>query len=359
MERSEEEQMNVLMVGVGPKRVGGMWTVAEQYINSREFNDKVNLTYIATSTNGSMLTRFLYMVLGYIKILWVLNTRPIDIVHIHMAEKGSTFRKGRVAKWARNKNKKVIIHLHAGPFMAWYKTVQKDKQETIKGIFHYADRVFVLGEYWKRELTEIMPDKKMVVVYNGVNCPEENAYNINAKNIVYFGVMRREKGVYDLINAIKMINDQLSKETKVILCGNDLEGDILEVIEKAGLKERFKLPGWVSGKEKEEIYHNAMIDVLPSYYEGLSMTVLEAMALGIPVITTDISTMPEVLGENGILVNPGDYKDLSKAIMSLLNSDNLRMTASKEEFNRATKMFSKEIFINKTLAQYTSLLNAR
>ena len=44
--------MNVLMVGVGPKRVGGMWTVAEQYLNNKEFNEKVNLTYIATSTNG-------------------------------------------------------------------------------------------------------------------------------------------------------------------------------------------------------------------------------------------------------------------------------------------------------------------
>lgn len=347
-------KFNVLMVGVGPKRVGGMWTVADQYIKSKKFNSKVNLTYIATSTNGSKLLRFIYMLIGYIKILWVLNFKPIDIVHIHMAEKGSAFRKGRVAKWAARRGKKVIIHLHAGPFMTWYNSVSINKQKRIKKIFEYADYLLVLGEYWKKELTVIIPESKMIVLYNGVDCPEENPYNSDTRNIVYFGVMRKEKGTYDLINAIGLINNQLPNYLKVVLCGNDLEGDISETIEKAGLKERFILTGWVTGEKKEDIFRNAMIDVLPSYFEGLSMTVLEAMARGIPVVTTNISTMPEVIGETKNLVEPGNVNQLASTLLRLMNDKEERNRLSKLEYVRVKEIFSQECMIDKTLEIYFS-----
>ena len=348
--------MNVLMVGVGSKRVGGMWTVAEQYISNSEFNSKVNLTYIPTSTNGNIVLRTLFMLVGYLRILWVLNTKKIDIVHIHMAEKGSTFRKGRVAKWARHRNKKVIIHLHAGPFMAWYKTVSIDKQEKIRQFFGCADIVLVLGEYWKNELQEIIPKGKMQVLYNGVKCPDENPYNPNAKYIVYFGVMKREKGIYDLINAINETNDKLPNDVKVVLCGNDLEGNIPEIIENKGLKNRFELPGWVSGEKKEQIYKKAVIDVLPSYYEGLSMTLLEAMSRGIPIISTNISTMSEVVGKNGILIDPGDVTSLGENLLNLLSNIERRKEMSQKEFERAKDLFSDVQFIDKTLELYSSIL---
>ncbi len=348
--------MNVLMVGVGPKRVGGMWTVAEQYIKSKKYNDEVNLSYVATSTNGSIIARFLYMIQGYIKILWILNTKPIDIIHIHMAEKGSAFRKGRVARWGRKKGKKVIIHLHAGPFLAWYKTLSEDKQNRIREIFTCSDQIFVLGEYWKRELAEIIPEEKMLVLYNGIECPQKNPYNLNARNIVYFGVMRKAKGTYDLIEAIRLINDQLPKETKVVMCGNDLEGDIPQVIEKSGLKDRFELPGWVTGEKKERIYQDAMIDVLPSYYEGLSMTVLEAMARGIPVITTNISTMPELLRTDR-LINPGDSRALAEEIINIEQSIGLRKEISDIQYKKACESFSVERFIDKTIMYYRKCLH--
>ena len=349
--------INVLMVGVGPKRVGGMWSVAEQYISSHEYNSRVNLSYIPTSTNGSILMRIIYMIKGYIRILWILMTKPIDIVHIHMAEKGSTFRKGEVAKWAKKKNKKVIIHLHAGPFMAWYETLSNRDRERIKKIFCYADSVLVLGQYWKNELARIVQIDKLKVLYNGVDCPIENPYSSDSRNIVFFGVMRKEKGIYDLIEAIKCIKNQLPSDIKVILCGNDMEGDIAETINRVGLSSRIEMTGWVTGSRKKEIYDNAMIDILPSYYEGLSMTVLEAMARGIPVITTNISTMPEVIGENGILIKPGDVFSLAQEILCLSKDLEKRKKMSQEEFYRASSLFSNQVFINKTLNEYKRLLN--
>ena len=78
--------MNVLMVGVDKNRVGGMWTVAETYINDRDYNTAVNMKYIATSTCGSKIKRTAIMLIGYIKIVMTLMFGKIDIIHIHMAE---------------------------------------------------------------------------------------------------------------------------------------------------------------------------------------------------------------------------------------------------------------------------------
>ncbi len=347
--------LEVLMVGVGPKRVGGMWTVAEQYLNSTEYNSNVKLTYVPTSTNGSIITRFVYMLIGYAKIAKILIKRPIDIVHIHMAEKGSAFRKGRVAEWAKNMNKKVIIHLHAGPFMAWYNSVSLKKQKRIKRIFECADIVLVLGEYWKDELKVIIPENKMIVLYNGVQCPTQNPYKVDARNIVYFGVMRKEKGTYDLIDAVEKIDELIPEDIKVVLCGNDLEGNIREIIKEKGLTNRFVLPGWVNGEQKERIYKEAMMDILPSYYEGLSMTILEAMARGIPVITTNISTMPELVEERN-MIHPGDVDKLAKRIIEFVESEEERKTISEYEFSRVKKCFSSSEFIERTLSIYRSLL---
>lgn len=346
--------MHVLMVGVSKKRNGGMWIVAEQYINSPEFNSKVKLTYIATSTKGSIILKSLFMLIGYIRILWILYTQKIDIVHIHMADKGSTFRKGIVAKWARQKGKKVIIHLHAGNFPIWYKTVSIDKKKRIRRFFDYANVVLVLGEYWRNELKEIIPECKMQVLYNGTKCPDKNQYNPDVRNIVFFGRMSKEKGTYDLIDAIKKIDNQLPKDIKVILCGNDVAGNISEMIKKAGLSDRFELPGWVTGETKEEIYKNAMIYVHPSYYEGLSMAVLEAMSRGIPVITTNISTMPEVVGTRS-MIEPGNIDSLASRIMEFVLSREERICISSDEFDCVKRVFSNKQFIDNTLSIYSHL----
>lgn len=347
--------MNVLMVGVSKKRVGGMNTVSQMYINNKKYNENINLKYVSTSTNGSIFTRTLCMLFGYVRIFFIFLFCKIDLVHIHMAEKGSTFRKGFVAKMSKKFGKKVIIHLHAGPFVAWYSTLNSNKQEKVRKIFSYADKILVLGEYWKKELANIFDENKLVVLYNGVKCPDKNMYNENSKNIVYFGVMRKEKGTYDLINAIKLIDKKLDRDIKLLLYGNDLVGDIQEVINKLGLNDRVKMMGWISGEEVDNVLKDSMIDILPSYYEGLSMTIIEGLSYGIPIITTNISTMPEILEDYDYLIEPGDVKTLGKYILDLVNSEEKRKKISNYEYERVCKVFSEEKFIDNTLSIYQDI----
>lgn len=347
--------MKVLMVGVGPKRVGGMWTVAENYITNEWFNQRVELSYVATSTNGSLLIRTLCMLWGYVQILCKLFFTPIDIVHIHMAEKGSTFRKGKIAKWSKRFHKKVIIHLHAGPFMAWYNTLTPAKQKKVREIFAIADKVFVLGEHWKRELATIIDPDKMEVLYNGVKCLDENPYSLESKDIAYFGVLKKEKGIYDLIDAVEILDSELESDVKIRLCGNDLEGNIAEYIRNKNLQKRIVLEGWVNSEKKNQILRNTMISVLPSYFEGLSMTIIEAMSYGVPVVTTNISTMGEVLGDTQFLVQPGDVAELAAVLRCFAEQKNLRAQYSNMEYLRVQDYFSLEKNIDKTYRLYCEL----
>lgn len=344
--------MNVLMVGVHHKRMGGMWTVAASYIENQKYNQNIKLTYIPTITSGTIVQRSLFMLNGYRKILWRFWTKEVDIVHVHMAEKGSTFRKGLIVKLWRKKNKKIIIHLHAGPFMAWYSVQNPRIQKYIQSILNDASKICVLGEYWKNQLSSIVNPQIISVLYNGIKCPEKNPYNENGKNIIYLGVMCKNKGIYDLINAIESIDTNIEPTIKVQLCGIDLEGDVADIIQMKNLNERIEMMGWIDEKTREKVFRNAILMVLPSYFEGLSMAVLEAMAHGVPVITTNISTMPELLGESISLVEPGNCDQLSRYIFDLIENKNERKRMSRIEFERVRNLFSEETFINKTLDIY-------
>ena len=349
--------MNVLMVGVDKNRVGGMWTVAETFINNEWFNQKVNLYYVATATGGSKIKRIGKMLEGYCKAIKIFASKKIDIVHIHMAEKGSVYRKGIVIILAKLFGAKVIVQMHAGPILAWYESLPKRKQVTVAKIFNSADQMLVLGEYWKKQMATIVAVDKIEVLYNGAECPEENPYNADGKYILYMGLLKKTKGTYDLIDAIKLIDSELSQEIKVYLCGVDENGETAQYVTEQGLQNRIVMPGWIDKNTRLALFKNTQICVLPSYFEALSMTVIESMCYGIPIITTNISTMPELLGNRITLIQPGNVQQLANEILRLNQNASLRVEMSNIEYQRAKKYFSVDTIMKRTINIYNDLIN--
>lgn len=348
--------IRVLMVGVSSKRNGGMWTVAQNYMNSGRLKQDVELKYIATSTNGTKITRLVCMLWGYCRILMYLLSHKVDIVHVHMAEKGSVFRKGVAVKLGKRFGCRIIIHMHAGPFIHWYETKSMKVQARISNILNCADKVLVLGEYWKDSLKEILPIEKMEVLYNGVIIPTENDYNFLSKNIIYMGVIKKEKGIDELLQAMKQLDPILDKEIKLYLYGKDLDGDIEKKIIQYQLEDRVIPGGWIEGGEKEKVFKDAMLVVLPSFFEGLSMSIIEAMSYGIPVVTTEISTMRELVGEEITLVQPGHADALAREIYKYCMQEELRKRDSFYLYERAKKFFSIENNVSRLLQIYKNLL---
>lgn len=355
METDNINKLNVLMVGVDSKRVGGMWTVANTYITNEKYNNFVNLSYVATSTEGSVINRLLKMLTGYLRIVVILCCKHIDIVHIHMAEKGSVYRKGIVIKLAKLFHTKVVVQMHAGPIMDWYDKLDNRQKNIVKQIFNNCDKMMVLGEYWIRQLFSILPKNKLVVLYNGTKCPSQNRYNVNGNYILFLGMITEKKGAYDLIEAISLINEKLPSIIKVAIAGVDFDHKAQIFAQSKGLKDRIIFLGWINTEQKETLFSNTIMCVLPSYFEGLSMTVIESMAHGIPILTTNISTMPEVVGKDYKVIEPGNINDLAQMILEFARNKELRLKSSEYLFKRATTLFSEEAMIEKTLNIYKTI----
>lgn len=145
---------------------------------------------------------------------------------------------------------------------------------------------------------------------------------------------------------------------KFYLCGDgDIEG-INNEIDKLNISKWIAHVGWIDSNEKQEIYKNIAINVLPSYNEGLPMSILETMAYGIPSITTNIASIPEVVvdGVNGFLINPGDIDALSDKLKILLNDSVLCNGMGEQAYNLITENFGLSTHIFHLKQMYAKVL---
>jgi glycosyltransferase involved in cell wall biosynthesis len=128
-----------------------------------------------------------------------------------------------------------------------------------------------------------------------------------------------------------------------------------------GIEDAVELKGWLPTKEVIRAYSRAAIFCLPSYSEGLPMVVLEAMALGLPVISTSVGGIPDIIvtGENGLLIAPGDVEALAGAIITLLRDSTLRFRLSQRAMGTVRARYSVDTIASQLRAYYQELLPSR
>ena len=308
--------MNVLMIGVDKTSIGGMLTVVENYLNNEDFCRKTNLKYIATVIRANKFVKIFTFLKVLPKIIYVIKKGKIDIVHVHMGERGSVFREGLVVWIAKRMGVKTVIHMHGATIEDWYEKRNRIIQKIIGKIFTLPDRMIVLGKKWSVFMEQVMGDAnkdKIIVLHNAVNVEKTNCYNAEAHNVLFYGMLIPRKGIEDLLQAFQLILDQIPENVKLTIYGDDKEFDIAGKIAEYHLEGRAVYCGWLPKEERLRCFSETMLNVLPSYNEGLPMTILESMGYGIPNISTNIASIPEAVidGINGNLIPPGDVDRLA------------------------------------------------
>lgn len=349
----------ILMIGPKINMKGGISSVCSTLINSNIVN-YINLKYISSYVDGSALMKFNAFFFGFIRALIVLIKDNIDIVHIHTASRASFRRKACFYFLAKIRRKKVIIHVHGAEFMLYYSNASNIEKRIIRHVLNCADKVIALSKTWKEQLQEISPRAQIEIVYNPVNIYLFD-YSNNRKqekfvNILFMGRLGKRKGVYDLIEIIPDIVKRY-ENVRFLICGDGEVEKVRSIIRKNGLEKFVEVPGWVSGEEKLEYYKKSSIYILPSYNEGLPISVLEAMSSSLPIVSTEVGGIPEAIedGSNGYLIQPGDNKAFKKAIMELINSKELRQKFGENSLKRAKEKFDITVFINKLISIYNQL----
>jgi glycosyltransferase involved in cell wall biosynthesis len=223
-----------------------------------------------------------------------------------------------------------------------------------------AKKILTVSEFSKKEIVNWLncESEKVVVTYNGI---DENfkvindndklrnirtKYDLPEKFILYIGNLKPHKNIANLIKAIKKINQ------KIILVINGKSNESLnKIIMENHVENKIKFIGYVNDDDLPALYNLAELFIYPSLYEGFGLPPLEAMACGCPVITSNTSSLPEVVGDAGIMVNPYHVEEIARAIDLVLSNENLRREMIEKGLKQAQK-FSWRKTAEETLKVY-------
>ena len=352
--------MNVLMIGVDETSIGGMLTVVNNYRNNQNFCEKTNLKYIATVIRSTKFVKIKTFISKVPKIIKTISKDKIDIVHVHMAERGSVYREGFVILLAKAMGRKTIIHMHGADIEDWYYKQNKMIKKLVSWIFCSADRMLVLGDRWLPFMKQVMKghENKIRVLHNAVEVESHNKANKEATDILFYGMLIQRKGINDLLAAFEQIIDDIPQNIHLRLYGDNKEFDEKEKIKEFHLEGRATYEGWMKPEIRSKVFENTLINVLPSYNEGLPMTILESMGYGIPNISTEIAAIPEAIddGINGFLINPGEIDNLASKMKTVILDKKLWSRFSEAAYEKAKNEFSIDAHINKLIDIYKELV---
>ncbi|MBC1457172.1 glycosyltransferase family 4 protein [Listeria newyorkensis] len=329
--------MRILMIGPDAKAKGGMATVIANF--KQHFNsENHDIRYLTTWKEGSLWTRMKATAMSILQIRLQIRRENIDIVHVHMAQDGSFFRKALLILQAK-KECAVVLHIHASQFDVFYKKSHPWIQKYIRYILGKPDKVVVLSEEWARfynELTEV----PVSVIENAVEIPAINKYNPDARNIIMFGRIGERKGSYDVLEVAAAVGQKFP-DVRFYLYG-DGELEQVSIRLKEMRLENVILGGWVDATNKKAILEKAVLHILPSYHEGLPMAILETMAYGIPNLSTTVGGIPQAIQhtKNGILIEAGNTVKLEAEIIHFLADKTTRSQYSKAAFDTIKMRFS-------------------
>ncbi len=329
----------VYMVGPSLHTQGGISSVLAIYKN--QLTSLADMAFIPSYSGKNRLFDLYYFCTAFARILFICLLEEDPVFHIHTSTGGSYIRKSILTRLCKLFGKKVLLHLHGADFDAYIEEAGPSAKKRIIRLLNRADALIALSETWKTYFSQYIAPEKIHVVYNPCAAAVD-AYKSRQNprvNVLFTGRLGRRKGTYDLLEALRKIK---SNGYILSLYGDGDTEIIRELAKEQGLEDLVSVSGWVPHASIFPLYRNADIFVLPSYAEGLPMSVLEAMGAGLPVISTEVGGIPEAVedGVNGFLIKPGDIDSLAEKLELLINDAALRVKMGKASLLLAKEKFS-------------------
>ena len=339
-----QKKLKVLMIGPDRSVHGGISGVVNNYYEAG-LDRKIDLCYIGTMVEGSKFRKLGQAAKAF--CLFCIKLPCYDIVHVNMASDSSYYRKSLFIKAAKHAGKKIVIHQHGGDFETFYYNEQSDRgRKKIDKVLSMGDAFLVLAPVWKEFFGAMMPKDRITVLPDSIKVPEQGQKEYGQHKILFLGRLCREKGIGELLEIMPDLRERYP-EAELYLGG---------IWEDAGLKAQAeKYPefitwlGWISGEEKKKYLQMCDIFVLPSYFEGQSVSILEAMAYACAIAAAETGGIPQMItdGDTGLLVATKDAKSLQKGLESLLADVGLCRRLGE----RARKKVSEEFSIENNMEQ--------
>lgn len=346
----------VLMVGPDLALHGGIVSVVKGYLEGGLPQACGAFEYLGTGVGVGAGTLGKSLAFAGALACYRRELPKYDIVHLHISARGSYRRKSIMARMAHKAGKGVILHDHDGEFAKAFEEGGDAYRRDVRETFGLADRVVVLSEEWRDYFAENVCDPgKITVVHNGVKVPAQPCSPCSHQDVLFLGRLDARKSPDVLLRASREALRRFP-ETKVLFGGDGEIEKNRRLAEELGIADRCEFCGWVTGKEREALFARAAVYCLPSKNEGLPMSVLEAMARGIPTVATAVGGVPQVIedGVSGFLIDVDDVGGLSEELISLLDSAELRADVGRDARNQIISRFG----IDRSVARIEEIYDA-
>lgn len=349
------------MIGADRSVKGGVSAMVNNLYGAG-LDRRVDLTYIGTMVDGSRARKALQAVLALARFCLALP--GTDLVHVNMAADASCFRKLIFMRLAALFHKKILLHEHGGDFRGFYyeRCSGRIRERVRKGL-NRADLCLVLSEEWKEFFSHILPEEKIFVLHNGVPVPPKGKSDYSGHRVLFLGRLCKEKGIGELLEAAVQVKAAIP-DFELILGGFWEEGNgrLEEKAERLG--EFVRCPGWVSPQERERLFAECSVFVLPTWFEGQPVSLLEAMAAGLCSAASAVGGIPQVLeggdhagdkaregAENGglplprgfdgcgVLLPPKEPEVLAEVLIRLLQDETLRREVGRRARERVLQEY--------------------
>jgi glycosyltransferase involved in cell wall biosynthesis len=255
------------------------------------------------------------------------RSKDVDLVHLHsaLAPTPTMLRAGALAAAARLRRRKVVVHAHGGRVISWMDT--RGASAVTRVSMSPVTFVVAVSEQAADVLGGVLGPDRVGHIPNGVDTialrvPTSRRTDVATPRILYVGHLSRRKGVLDLDEASRRLRAKGIQHELVLVGGRPDEGSEEYDLVAAALGRDVVALGPVDHGDIEAVYHSATVFCLPSWWEAMPLSILEAMATGLPVVATAVGDVPRLVvdGETGFLVEPR-RPDLLEAALECVLSD--------------------------------------
>lgn len=356
----------IVMAGPMPPAIGGMASVVQDLCASslrESFVIETFDTAKSTPTDRSVVTAVMARFALWQRWWAQLHAGSPVIAHIHTCSGLSFFLDAMLLWIARMRGARVVLHVHGGNFDRFIESLDPLRRWFVRASARGAALVIVLSETWRERLQPLLPGAQLRVIENAV--PLRAAASVAQRAapplILFLGALCREKGLEELVRAFA----RLTHPARLALVGPEAGEGFVSRIEsiaaELGVVDRIRLPGPARGAEKEAWFAQSSIFALPSHIEGQPISILEAMAAGLPVVASRVGAIPTMIESerSGLLVDPGDVEGLAGAIDRLLGDADFCDRISKGGRAQCELRFGIERAVRQLRSLYAEVCGAR
>jgi glycosyltransferase involved in cell wall biosynthesis len=313
------------MLGAAPETRGSISTVVETYRAQGLFR-RWPITYVATHGAGPTAHRASLALKGAGEFTSLLAQHRRVALHVHSMAYASFWRDSAYMCAAVAARCPVLLHLHGGDFDRFYDASSAPSRGAIRYFLEHAAHVVSPSQRIVSWVRSVAGAAQVSCLPNPVAIPAV-AETERPNLILFLGALAAEKGIFDLLEAVSQLRSAIP-DVRLVCAGEGDRAAVARYAERLGIADAVKFTGWVGPSGKRSLLETAAVFALPSYSEGLPVSLLEAMAAGLPAVASPVGGIPEVVvdGVSGFLAAPGDIATLTRLLRKVLLNRKLAAT---------------------------------